>query len=85
MVTIETLTGYLPEQIETFTLPVSTAVLRTLKAENKLTAMLIVRAVMQNNQSVVQGLLSVAAFEAEHTQLSHELYEYRNWLQSLLA
>ena len=58
---------------------------KKLEAVNEHTAVLIVDAVVQGNEKVLDGLLAV---EALHTELGHintEMLQFRKWLATLLV
>ena len=58
---------------------------KKLKADNHHTAVLIVDAVVQGNEKVLDGLLAINALHVEQGDLSHQMYEFRNWLSTLLV
>ena len=84
MVTVHSITGYTVEQIKGFTFPQRIAVQDQMALNNYHTAVLVVDAVTQDNPKVLNALISVAELHLELGSLSHELYEYRNWLSTLL-
>ena len=58
---------------------------KKLEANNHHTAVLIVDAVVQGNEKVLDGLLAIEALHNEQGDLSHQMYEFRNWLSTLLV
>lgn len=85
MITVLSQTGYTEEQIKTFYLRERLALQKGLENDNKHTAVLIVDAVVQGNEKVKEGLLVVTEFHLEFGELTHELFEFRNWLSTLLV
>ena len=58
---------------------------KKLEANNYHTAVLIVDAVVQGNEKVIDCLLAINALHVEQGDLSHQMYEFRNWLSTLLV
>lgn len=85
MLTVLETTGYTEEQIKAFNLPVRLATQAKLTAGNEHTSVLVINAVVQGNEKVKEGLLVIANFQMEFGELSHEMFEFRNWLSSLLV
>lgn len=84
-VTVFSETRWTANEIQEMTLPDRIALQDRLTKEDKLTAVLIVDAAVQGKSRILQGLLTVAAFEKEFGSLNEELHNFRNWLQSLLS
>ena len=61
------------------------AVQKKLEADNEHTAVLIVDAVVQGNEKVLDGLLAIEALHVEQGSMSYEMQHFREWLSTLLV
>lgn len=83
--TVKQITGHEADEIKKMTLPKRIQLQDKLTNENQHTVVLIVDAVVQNNIKVLEGLFVIYAFQQELGELTHELYEFRKWLATLLV
>ena len=58
---------------------------KKLEADNQHTAILIVDAVVQGNEKVLDGLLAIEALHVEQGSMSYEMQHFREWLSTLLV
>ena len=58
---------------------------KKLKADNHHTAVLIVDAVVQGNEKVLDGLLAINALHVEQGSMNYEMQHFRDWLSTLLV
>lgn len=85
MLTVEQVTGLTVEHIEALNLPQRIQLQKEMEDKNQHTNVLIVDAIIQKNTKVLESLLIVADFHAQEGYLNHTLYEFRNWLSTLLV
>lgn len=85
MTKIEEITGYTQEQIKAFTFPQRIAAQTKLTDDNQHTAVLLIDAVTQDNQSVTEGLITVHNIHVEQGGICSEMWQFRKWLSTLLT
>lgn len=83
--TVLGITGYAVEEIKAFTLPQRIAAKNDREAANNVTAMLVIDAVVQGNDKVLESLISLYDLHMESCELDYELSHFRNWLSTLLV